>query len=93
MSTFPSLDEAPLALAGTTGPEPLFCLQTLARDHGLRLVMAAPRDAAARDGWAAGAVADARRALNRPRPLTQPVPARPGQLVTWVIAPPSRRLA
>lgn len=86
-------ERAPLALAGTTGPEPLFCLRTLARDHGLRLVIAVPRDPAAGDGWAADAVAGARRALDRPRPLTRPAPARPGQLVTWVIAPPSWRLA
>lgn len=86
-------EHAPRAIAGLTGPEPLFCLQTLARDHGLRVVMAvrhADGAPAGRPDWVAGMVGDASRALRDRRAPVQHATGRPAELVTWVIAPAAK---
>jgi len=98
----PKLRSGGMALAGLTGAGVLFCLETLARDHGCGVVFSAERPQGGRQGWERAA---ARLALDagaasvhggRVLPLFEHVVRAPEPeppLFAWAIARDARRAA
>src|SRR5262249_15119738 len=98
----PKLRSGHAALVGLTGPGVLFCLETLARDHGCGLVFCAERPQRGGQGWervAARHALDAGAASVRGGRVLPPfehvarAPLSEPPLFAWAIARDARRAA